>query len=483
MATANSRVDSWGYVIVLSKFVILFIDTGIEKSFGVLIPTLVERLESDYATIGLICSMHSTMMYLACPFVTLALRRVSHRPVAMSGGLLSALCFIACAFLKTTATVGICLALSGVGMAMTYLPTVLALNDYFKDTFVLWSTVASYGYISGSLLLPILTERSLPAYGYQGEFIIFGGVALHLLVCGATLRKATDRSVNGTSEGGGCDQEEKRHRCGSVERPSLNREVMLHQLDEKGEEEDVSLLEWVDKEQENKNWKETLLEKRRLIQQETNFQRNQKTLPNDSLGNCGILTEWIFFISLATLFLFSYATYSWMLFLVPHAEHLGISPSNAVYLSTLGGLGGILGRTILITLISKGVSDLSVYIVVGSICSGSFFLDFISSAYPVRATLAFIQGFSFFIEDSVLTSLSKSAIFHENNFDMAVAIANFTSGLGISCAGIFTGYLIDVTESFTKVFIIIGAIHAIAVINLIIVCFLIKRRQKHFQTK
>ncbi|XP_041452650.1 monocarboxylate transporter 7-like [Lytechinus variegatus] len=466
-----SRVDSWGYVIVLSKFVILFIDTGIEKSFGVLIPTLVERLDSDYATIGLICSMHSTMMYLACPFVTLALRRVSHRSVAMPGGLLSALCFIACAFLKSTVTVGICLALSGVGMAMTYLPTILALNDFFKDKFVLWSTVASYGYTSGSLLLPILTERSLPAYGYQGEFIIFGGVALHLLVCGATLRKATDRSVSGTSERGGRDQEKS------------HIEVTSHQRDEKVEARDVSLLEWVDKEQEDENCEETLPEKRCLIQQETNVQRNQKTLPNDSPGDCGIFNEWIFLLSLATLFLFPYATYAWMLFLVPHAEHLGISPSNAVYLSTLGGIGGILGRTTLITLISKGVSDLSVYIVVGSICSGSFFLDFIISAYPVRATLAFIQGFSFFIEDSVLTSLCKAAIFHEKNFDMAVAIANFTGGLGISCAGIFTDYLIDVTESFTKVFIIIGAIHAIAVIDLIIVCFLIKRRQKDIQTK
>ncbi|XP_041453231.1 monocarboxylate transporter 12-like [Lytechinus variegatus] len=427
--------------------------------------------------------MPPAIMYLICPFVTVALRRANHRAVAMSGGLLSALCLIACAFLKTTVAVGLCLTLSGVGLAMTFLPTVLALNDFFKDNFVLWSTVAAYGYTSGSLLLPIVIERSLPAYGYQGEFIILGGVALHLLVCGATIRKATDRTVSSSSNRGGHDQEEKRHRCGSQERPSLNGEVTLHQLDERVWEENVSQLERIEREQEDENCEETFLEKRRLIQQESRrFQRNNETLPNASRGDCGLLEEGIFLLSLPIPFFISYTTYAWMLFLVPHGEQSGIPPSKAVYLSTLGGIGGILGRTIFVILLSKGVSDLSVYIVVGSVCTGCFCLDFTSSAYPVRATLAFFQGFSFFVEDSVYTSLSKTAIFYENNFDMAVAISNFMCGLGISCAGLFTGYLFDVTQSFTKVFIIIGVIQAIAVINLLIVWFLIKRRQKHIQT-
>ena len=66
MAIVSSSAWSWGYVIVVSKFVVLFIDAGIAKSFGVLIPTMVERLDSDYATVGLICSMPATLMYLLC---------------------------------------------------------------------------------------------------------------------------------------------------------------------------------------------------------------------------------------------------------------------------------------------------------------------------------------------------------------------------------------------------------------------------------
>eukprot|EP00057_Strongylocentrotus_purpuratus_P012784 XP_011667258.1 PREDICTED: uncharacterized protein LOC105439688 [Strongylocentrotus purpuratus] len=66
MARAGSSEWSWGWVIVVSKFVVLLLDSGIAKSFGVLIPTMVERLESDYATVGLICSLPATLMYLLC---------------------------------------------------------------------------------------------------------------------------------------------------------------------------------------------------------------------------------------------------------------------------------------------------------------------------------------------------------------------------------------------------------------------------------
>ena len=54
----------WGYVILFSKFMILFFDAGITKSFGVLIPLMVDRLGESYATVGLICSLPTTFFSL-----------------------------------------------------------------------------------------------------------------------------------------------------------------------------------------------------------------------------------------------------------------------------------------------------------------------------------------------------------------------------------------------------------------------------------
>ncbi|XP_041480288.1 monocarboxylate transporter 12-like isoform X2 [Lytechinus variegatus] len=397
----------------------------------------------------------------------------------MSGGLMCGLSLITCAFFKTTVTVGVCLALSGVGLAMANMPSVLAVNDHFREEFVFWSTVASYGYAAGSMLLPIVIERSLQAYGYEGAFLILGGIALHLVVCGATIRRKGDTNTN---QGNSRDKVKKRHVNGYQERLSSEGTDVVHRRNQGCEKEVLTWTRMEEEqqvgEQEDDICEETFLDKRRLIHTESHCKRNPETAPSDSPGvTCGLLKERIFLISIPIPFLLCYVIYAWMLFLVPHAEHLGIPPSTAIYLSTIGGIAGILGRTLFIILIRKGFSDLNIYIVVGLICTGSFLLDFVGSAYPVRAILAFFQGFSFFIEESVYSSLSKVAIFDENNFAMALATLNVVGGLGVTSAGLFTGYMYDVTQSFTTVFIIMGVIHGIAVINLLIVVILIKRRR------
>ena len=58
----------WGYVILLCKFMLMFLDAGIAKSFGVLIPEMVVRLNSNYATVGFISSLPNTLTYFACEY-------------------------------------------------------------------------------------------------------------------------------------------------------------------------------------------------------------------------------------------------------------------------------------------------------------------------------------------------------------------------------------------------------------------------------
>ena len=60
----------WGYVVLFSNFMILFMDAGTAKSFGVLIPLMVERLGENYATVGLVCSLPAATLSLACEYNT-----------------------------------------------------------------------------------------------------------------------------------------------------------------------------------------------------------------------------------------------------------------------------------------------------------------------------------------------------------------------------------------------------------------------------
>nr|XP_054767204.1 uncharacterized protein LOC129274418 [Lytechinus pictus] len=352
---------------------------------------------------------------------------------------------------------------------MTYMPIHLILNDYFPEKFVLANTVALYGYTAGSMLLPILMEKSLQAYGYHGAFLILGGVAYHSAVCASTIRKVSTKSTSGEGQ----DYIEQNDRkCVSGGRP-LTEDTSLHGRKE-GKDEDG------DEENQGVSDQTRLIRADSIKKQElssTSQSRCTATLFQAFKGSCGIWKEPIFAFSIPIQILQSYTCYAWMLFLVPHTEQLGIPSSTAVYLSTIGGIGGIIGRTVFIVFLSKGVNAFAVYIPVGCVCTATFLLDFVSSDYRSRAAFAFFQGFSFFIEDAIGGSLCKDAVFDDTHSGMAFANAAFWCGVGATFAGTFTGYLFDITQSFTKVFIIIGLIHAFMVGHLSIVAILIKRKR------
>ncbi|XP_041478853.1 monocarboxylate transporter 7-like [Lytechinus variegatus] len=463
---ASKSMFYWGYVIVLSKFVILFIDTGIAKSFGVLIPTMVERLDSDYATVGLMCSMPSSFSHLLCPFVKYFLTENNHRVVAMSGAVLCGSCLITCGFLGNLISLGVCLGLAGIGLSMTITPIHLSVKAHFQEKFVLANTVSLYGYTAGSVFLPILIERSLQAYGYSSAFLILGGVALNAMACAATIRK--EQRYSKFDEG---PKESDSRKC-FPETESHNRKTMFcrnSHTDDEEESEDVTLQRRLIQVEKFRTDKQGMSPDPQSITKGSFFQSCQRS--------CGLLNEPLFLFSTPILFISSYNLYSWMLFLVPHTEQLGIQSSNAVFLSTIGGIGGIIGRTVFIILLYKGVNAFAVFIPVSCICAGSFLLDFISSGYQCRAALAFIQGFCFFIEDALCASLSNDAVFDDNNCDTAIALSMFWYGLGGTISGTFSGYLFDLTQSFTKVFIIIGISHSIMAGYLAVVTFFIHRRR------
>ena len=318
----------------------------------------------------------------------------------------------------------------------------IALNDFFREKFVLVHTITLYGYTTGSMLLPIVMERSFEAYGYVGAFIILGGIAFNLVACGATIHKAP---INAATNGGNSYNEvNEKQKCLFEGESSKQTESFRYHEEEEEEDEEKQ------EEEEEEDGEKSVLEERRLIRNERRNINKQETSPiarsswtssvfQTGKRSCGLLNEPLFLFTIPIQFLFMFSMYAWMLFLVPHAEHLGIPPSKAIFLSTIGGIGGIIGRTIFIILAGKGINVYVVCIATGLIGTASFLLDFISSAYAVRATLAFVQGFSFFIEDAITASLFKDAVFDDRNFNKAVSLSFFAQGLGATCAGTFTG--------------------------------------------
>ena len=60
-------------------------------------------------------------------------------------------------------------------MSLSVYPILVTLNECFGESFVFWNTVANFGSTTGAFVMPVVVERSLEAYGFQGAFLIMGG--------------------------------------------------------------------------------------------------------------------------------------------------------------------------------------------------------------------------------------------------------------------------------------------------------------------
>ena len=350
------------------------------------------------------------------------------------------------------------------------------------------NTIASYGSTVGVMYLPVITERSLEAYGYSGVFMILGAIMFHRVAGGAAIRKPIFRVKDNTCGQSGSDQD-----------PS---EVIRYDPSEDDDEEDG--IEGGDqmttlKDKSRNDTAQALAESRFHTKENSEITKTQNAaieindikryeedegilnaddnceehvsllnsacvhpgevgdLPNASrsvqderekyhfcssfISRCKMFMtkEALFLMCLPAAFFRAYSFEAWMLFLVPHAEQLGITPSRAVFLSSIGGISGIIGRTITVILLVKKVHMFKIYIIAGFITSLSFFLDFVGESFMIRSVWAFLQGLCFFVLDTVNASFLKLTLVDESNFSFGLGLVMLMNGCGNVSAGLITG--------------------------------------------
>eukprot|EP00057_Strongylocentrotus_purpuratus_P011131 XP_011665605.1 PREDICTED: uncharacterized protein LOC105438926 [Strongylocentrotus purpuratus] len=191
-----------------------------------------------------------------------------------------------------------------------------------------------------------------------------------------------------------------------------------------------------------------------------------------------ITKEALFLMCLPATYFRDYSFEAWLLYLVPHAEQLGITPSRAVFLSSIGGIGGIIGRTIAVILLVKKVHMFKIYIIVGCIASLSFFFDFVGESFIIRSVWAFLQGLCFFVLDTADATFLKLTLVDESNFSFGLGLVMLMKGSGSISAGLLTGALFDVIQSYTIVFMMTGIPVLIFTINVVVISVLLNRRVK-----
>nr|XP_054755406.1 monocarboxylate transporter 3-like [Lytechinus pictus] len=369
--------------------------------------------------------------------------------ISTAGGLIAGVAITTSSFARTTSGLATLFFFFGIGECMVLTPAVICLHRYYKQDFVFASSFVFVGSLTGILILPILTNVLLEAYGPHKALLVLGGLCLNKLPFGLVFKLP--------------EEIQKRPPAPACEH--LLKVAGTERCDE------------------------------RKISENTEYLPNSKkgcTNPNtDANGyHAGIrrrilkmLSDLKTFISEAKFFiafilpcdlLLAFTVISWTIFIVPFAISVGIPESKAVFVGTVAAVGGLVAR-VFSTVISyfhpTWVSGQ--YIAFCSLTSLMLFL------LPLRTSYSYIVLCSFFlgigIYGSMLIEALVSNVVKPDVFPTAISISYLCKGAIAVLSVYITGSLYDLTQSIETDFYILGVLEATNV-GIFILLLAIKKR-------
>ena len=179
------RQSSYGWVVVLCAFTLMFVGFGAAYSFAAFFRAFESEFGASRAHVSLVFSLSAFLYFLLGAPGGMLADRYGTRNVALAGvaflaaGLAAASAAPSIAVLYATYSIGL-----GIGIGLTYVPSVGAVQPWFDKRRVLASGIAVSGIGAGNLLAPPLAAWWIEAFGWRGAYLalaactlVLGGVA------------------------------------------------------------------------------------------------------------------------------------------------------------------------------------------------------------------------------------------------------------------------------------------------------------------
>ena len=136
-AVPTAPDGGWGWLVVFAGFMVHFLLDGINYTFGILLPSLVEDFHSEPGTVVWAGSLLVGVNMLSGPLVGGLVNRFGCRPVAILGSLvgsaalaLSTVCTDIVTFVIVYGVMG------GLGFGMVFLPAIVCVGKFNSEPFV-----------------------------------------------------------------------------------------------------------------------------------------------------------------------------------------------------------------------------------------------------------------------------------------------------------------------------------------------------------
>ena len=166
------------WLVCLGAFITLFATIGIDTSFGVVMGSLMELLESNAYKVSWIQSVHSSLMFVFAFVSSIMLKRFSFRRVVLIGTILCSTSYLVSAFLQNYAGLFILYGvIGGAGSGLLYTTSNIACAHYFDKWKALSTGLSMTGAGIGTMGVSWLGNYVNIRYGCRGYFILLFMIA------------------------------------------------------------------------------------------------------------------------------------------------------------------------------------------------------------------------------------------------------------------------------------------------------------------
>ncbi|KAL3854964.1 hypothetical protein ACJMK2_014199 [Sinanodonta woodiana] len=187
----------WGYVVLVSAFMIQVITFGTAQSIGVYNVEFLDYFESSAAAISLVGSINVGIFLGAGPIAGLLMNYLSHRQVALIGASISSIGLTCMPFTPNLEYMyffyGV---LTGLGYSLLFVPSHVLCGIYFKRHRSLATGIVKSGEGVGCTVFPYIIYTLIETYGWKGSFFLMAGLSLQNFLFAALLRPSAKHVEN-----------------------------------------------------------------------------------------------------------------------------------------------------------------------------------------------------------------------------------------------------------------------------------------------
>jgi hypothetical protein len=179
----------WGWVVVLSSFIISMIADGISFSFGLLYIKFLEHFGESKSVTSWIGSLFMAVPLLSGPIGSSLVDRYGCRTMTIIGGIVSGIGFTLSAFVNSIGlmytTFGV---IAGLGLGLCYVTAVVSIAYWFDKKRALATGLGACGTGAGTVVYAPMTQYFIEEFGWRGTVLLLAGTFFNMCVCGTVMR-------------------------------------------------------------------------------------------------------------------------------------------------------------------------------------------------------------------------------------------------------------------------------------------------------